>query len=34
VENTNYLVHTEKGPFFLTLYEKRVRRATCRSSSA
>jgi len=24
VENTNYLVHTEKGPFFLTLFEKRV----------
>src|SRR5215470_9898174 len=24
VENTNYLVHTERGPFFLTLYEKRV----------
>ena len=24
VENTNYLVHTDKGPFFLTLYEKRV----------
>ena len=24
MENTNYLVHTEKGPFFLTLYEKRV----------
>jgi len=24
VENTNYLLHTEKGPFFLTLYEKRV----------
>ena len=29
VENTNYLVHTEKGPFFLTLYEKRVAPATC-----
>ena len=27
VENTNYLVHTEKGPFFLTLYEKRVEEA-------
>jgi homoserine kinase type II len=27
VENTNYLLHTEKGPFFLTLYEKRVTRA-------
>jgi len=26
VENTNYLVHTEKGPIFLTLYEKRVAR--------
>ena len=24
VENTNYLLHTESGPFFLTLYEKRV----------
>src|SRR5262245_35799931 len=24
VENTNYLVHTERGPYFLTLYEKRV----------
>src|SRR5262245_3355975 len=24
VENTNYLVHTGKGPRFLTLYEKRV----------
>ncbi|HEY1244273.1 MAG TPA: homoserine kinase [Hyphomicrobiaceae bacterium] len=24
VENTNYLLHTEQGPIFLTLYEKRV----------
>jgi homoserine kinase type II len=24
VENTNYLVHTDKGPVFLTLYERRV----------
>jgi homoserine kinase type II len=26
VENTNYLVRAEKGPFILTLYEKRVRK--------
>jgi homoserine kinase type II len=25
VENSNYLVHTEGGPYILTLYEKRVR---------
>ena len=25
VENTNFLVHAETGPFILTLYEKRVR---------
>jgi homoserine kinase type II len=25
VENSNYLVHAEAGPFILTLYEKRVR---------
>jgi homoserine kinase type II len=24
VENSNYLLHTERGPFILTLYEKRV----------
>jgi homoserine kinase type II len=24
VENTNYLVHSDKGPYILTLYEKRV----------
>ena len=27
VENTNYAVHTERGSYFLTLYEKRVARA-------
>ena len=26
VENTNYLLHTDKGPYILTLYEKRVKR--------
>lgn len=26
VENTNYIVHAERGPFILTLYEKRVAR--------
>ena len=26
VENSNYLVHTDSGPYILTLYEKRVRR--------
>ena len=27
VENTNYAVHTERGSYILTLYEKRVARA-------
>src|SRR5579859_2216111 len=27
VENSNYLIVTERGPFILTLYEKRVREA-------
>jgi homoserine kinase type II len=27
VENSNYLVHTESGPYILTLYEKRVKPA-------
>ena len=27
VENTNYLLHTTTGPYFLTLYEKRVNAA-------
>jgi len=26
VENTNYVIHTARGPFILTLYEKRVAR--------
>ncbi len=26
VENTNYIVHASRGPFILTLYEKRVMR--------
>src|SRR5215470_1070847 len=27
VENSNYLLHTERGSYILTLYEKRVKRA-------
>jgi homoserine kinase type II len=27
VENSNFLMHTQSGPFFLTLYEKRVNEA-------
>jgi homoserine kinase type II len=27
VENTNYLIHTDRAPYFLTLYEKRTSRA-------
>lgn len=26
VENTNYIIHTDSGPFILTLYEKRVKK--------
>ena len=26
VENTNYLLKTETGPYILTIYEKRVRK--------
>ena len=33
VENSNFLLHTERGGFILTLYERRVADATCRSSS-
>jgi homoserine kinase type II len=29
VENTNYMLHTKRGYYFLTLYEKLIRR-TCR----
>ena len=32
VENSNFLVHTGTGHYILTLYEKRVAAATCRSS--
>ena len=34
VENSNFLLHTSAGHFILTLYEKRVAAATCRSFSA
>jgi hypothetical protein len=34
VENTNFLLHTTKGSYILTLYEKRVDQTTCRSFSA
>ncbi len=34
VENSNYLLVTEKGRFILTLYEKRVRAAIFPFSSA
>ena len=33
-ENSNFLLHTTSGSYILTLYEKRVTRRTCRSSSA
>ena len=32
IENSNFLLVTEQGPFILTLYERRVRRRICRSS--
>jgi len=34
VENSNFLLHTSAGYFILTLYEKRVAKGDCRSSSA
>lgn len=33
VENSNFLLRTEAGMFILTLYERRVARTTCPSSS-